>query len=159
MLWEKKVQLAKEMRASVYSETGQTEIRAMKAEIHRMKVRAALGAWEQVGPREPHGPRWPGPRTPSPRKGTRSTSSPGCSPADLPPRVRALASSRVQRITGTNGTHSHGRDVWRDTLYPCPTQSAHSDDSEGWWGPRNLTTRRGEASRCQGKGSRRVKCV
>ncbi|XP_027968124.1 coiled-coil domain-containing protein 40 isoform X2 [Eumetopias jubatus] len=39
MLWEKKIQLAKEMRASVDSETGQTEIRAMKAEIHRMKVR------------------------------------------------------------------------------------------------------------------------
>nr|AAH85159.1 Ccdc40 protein [Mus musculus] len=39
MLWEKKIQLAKEMRSSVDSETGQTEIRAMKAEIHRMKVR------------------------------------------------------------------------------------------------------------------------
>ncbi|XP_077710631.1 coiled-coil domain-containing protein 40 [Canis aureus] len=39
MLWEKKIQLAKEMRASVDSETGQTELRAMKAEIHRMKVR------------------------------------------------------------------------------------------------------------------------
>ncbi|CAD7668358.1 unnamed protein product [Nyctereutes procyonoides] len=37
MLWEKKIQLAKEMRASVDSETGQTELRAMKAEIHRMK--------------------------------------------------------------------------------------------------------------------------
>lgn len=41
MLWEKKIQLAKEMRASVDSETGQTEIRAMKAEIHRMKVKHA----------------------------------------------------------------------------------------------------------------------
>nr|XP_023412487.1 coiled-coil domain-containing protein 40 [Loxodonta africana] len=39
MLWEKKIQLAKEMRASVDSETGQAEIRAMKAEIHRMKVK------------------------------------------------------------------------------------------------------------------------
>nr|XP_034363817.1 coiled-coil domain-containing protein 40 [Arvicanthis niloticus] len=39
MLWEKKIQLAKEMRNSVDSETGQTEIRAMKAEIHRMKVK------------------------------------------------------------------------------------------------------------------------
>ncbi|XP_051015255.1 coiled-coil domain-containing protein 40 [Acomys russatus] len=39
MLWEKKIQLAKEMRTSVDSETGQTEIRAMKAEIHRMKVK------------------------------------------------------------------------------------------------------------------------
>ncbi|XP_031210856.1 coiled-coil domain-containing protein 40 isoform X2 [Mastomys coucha] len=39
MLWEKKIQLAKEMRNSVDSETGQSEIRAMKAEIHRMKVK------------------------------------------------------------------------------------------------------------------------
>nr|XP_019591184.1 PREDICTED: coiled-coil domain-containing protein 40 isoform X1 [Rhinolophus sinicus] len=39
MLWEKKIQLAKEMRASVDSDTGQTEIRAMKAEIRRMKVK------------------------------------------------------------------------------------------------------------------------
>ncbi|XP_005070245.1 coiled-coil domain-containing protein 40 isoform X2 [Mesocricetus auratus] len=39
MLWEKKIQLAKEMRAAVDSETGQTEIHAMKAEIHRMKVK------------------------------------------------------------------------------------------------------------------------
>lgn len=45
MLWEKKIQLAKEMRASVDSETSQMEIRAMKAEIHRMKV----------GGREQHG--------------------------------------------------------------------------------------------------------
>ncbi|GAB5581383.1 coiled-coil domain-containing protein 40 isoform X2 [Prionailurus iriomotensis] len=42
MLWEKKIQLAKEMRASVDSETGQMEIRAMKAEIHRMKVWTGL---------------------------------------------------------------------------------------------------------------------
>lgn len=49
MLWDKKIQLAKEMRASVDSETGQAEIRAMKAEIHRMKVggrREVWGAWE-----------------------------------------------------------------------------------------------------------------
>ncbi|XP_046319276.1 coiled-coil domain-containing protein 40 isoform X1 [Marmota monax] len=39
MLWERKIQLAKEMRSSVDSETGQTEIRTMKAEIHRMKVK------------------------------------------------------------------------------------------------------------------------
>ncbi|XP_004860936.1 coiled-coil domain-containing protein 40 isoform X2 [Heterocephalus glaber] len=39
MLWEKKIQLAKEMRASVDSDASQTEIRAMKAEIHRMKVK------------------------------------------------------------------------------------------------------------------------
>ena len=46
MLWEKKIQLAKEMRASVDSETGQMEIRAMKAEIHRMKVGGGgPGAW------------------------------------------------------------------------------------------------------------------
>lgn len=39
MLWEKKTQLAKETRAAVDSEIGQGEIRAMKAEIHRMQVR------------------------------------------------------------------------------------------------------------------------
>ncbi|XP_053308820.1 coiled-coil domain-containing protein 40 [Spea bombifrons] len=39
MLWEKKIQLAKEMRNAVDSEAGQGEIRAMKAEIHRMQVR------------------------------------------------------------------------------------------------------------------------
>ncbi|XP_062979498.1 coiled-coil domain-containing protein 40 [Elgaria multicarinata webbii] len=39
MQWEKKIQLAKEMRAAVDSETGQGEIRAMKTEIHRMQVR------------------------------------------------------------------------------------------------------------------------
>ncbi|XP_028570733.2 coiled-coil domain-containing protein 40 [Podarcis muralis] len=39
MQWEKKIQLAKEMRAAVDSETGQGEIQAMKSEIHRMQVR------------------------------------------------------------------------------------------------------------------------
>ncbi|XP_053903334.1 coiled-coil domain-containing protein 40 isoform X2 [Malaclemys terrapin pileata] len=39
MLWEKKIQLAKEMRAAVDSEAGQGEIRAMRTEIHRMQVR------------------------------------------------------------------------------------------------------------------------
>lgn len=39
MLWEKKIQLTKEMRSAVDSETGQGEIRAMRAEIHRMQVR------------------------------------------------------------------------------------------------------------------------
>ncbi|XP_077315749.1 coiled-coil domain-containing protein 40 isoform X1 [Lithobates pipiens] len=39
MLWEKKIQLAKEMRNAVDSDAGQGEIRAMKAEIHRMQVR------------------------------------------------------------------------------------------------------------------------
>ncbi|XP_031821446.1 coiled-coil domain-containing protein 40 [Sarcophilus harrisii] len=41
MLWEKKIQLAKEMRAAVDSETGQAEIRTMRAEIHRMQVKLA----------------------------------------------------------------------------------------------------------------------
>ncbi|XP_038633126.1 coiled-coil domain-containing protein 40 isoform X1 [Scyliorhinus canicula] len=39
MLWEKKIQLAKEARSAVDSDVGQTEIRAMKAEIHRMQIR------------------------------------------------------------------------------------------------------------------------
>uniref|UniRef100_A0A669PXY7 Glucosidase alpha, acid n=1 Tax=Phasianus colchicus TaxID=9054 RepID=A0A669PXY7_PHACC len=39
MLWEKKIQLTKEMRSAVDSERGQGEIRAMRAEIHRMQVR------------------------------------------------------------------------------------------------------------------------
>ena len=39
MLWEKKTQLANETRQAVDSELGQGEIRAMKAEIHRMQVR------------------------------------------------------------------------------------------------------------------------
>ena len=38
MLWERKIQLAKEMRETVDSETGQAELQAMKAEIHRMEV-------------------------------------------------------------------------------------------------------------------------
>ncbi|XP_064620964.1 coiled-coil domain-containing protein 40-like isoform X2 [Lineus longissimus] len=41
MLWEKKTQLAQETRAAVDSEVGQGEVRAMKAEIHRMQVRYA----------------------------------------------------------------------------------------------------------------------
>ncbi|XP_032845849.2 coiled-coil domain-containing protein 40 isoform X2 [Tyto alba] len=39
MLWEKKIQLTKEMRAAVDSETGQGEVQAMRIEIHRMQVR------------------------------------------------------------------------------------------------------------------------
>ncbi|OCT60402.1 coiled-coil domain-containing protein 40 [Xenopus laevis] len=39
MLWEKKIQLAKEMRNAVDSEIGQGEIQAMKGEIHRMQIR------------------------------------------------------------------------------------------------------------------------
>ena len=38
MLWERKIQMAKEMKESVDSEAGQAEIRAMKAEVHRMQV-------------------------------------------------------------------------------------------------------------------------
>ncbi|KFW67451.1 Coiled-coil domain-containing protein 40, partial [Pygoscelis adeliae] len=39
MLWEKKIQLTREMRAAVDSETGQGKIQAMRTEIHRMQVR------------------------------------------------------------------------------------------------------------------------
>ncbi|XP_067860206.1 coiled-coil domain-containing protein 40 isoform X2 [Heptranchias perlo] len=39
MLWEKKIQLAKEARSAVDSGVGQSEIRAMRAEIHRMEIR------------------------------------------------------------------------------------------------------------------------
>ncbi|XP_013912549.1 PREDICTED: coiled-coil domain-containing protein 40 [Thamnophis sirtalis] len=39
MQWEKKIQIAKEMRAAVDSEAEQNEIRAMKSEIHRMQVK------------------------------------------------------------------------------------------------------------------------
>ena len=38
MLWEKKIQVAREMKETVDSETGQAEVKAMKAEIHRMQV-------------------------------------------------------------------------------------------------------------------------
>ncbi|NWR66366.1 CCD40 protein, partial [Bucorvus abyssinicus] len=39
MLWERKIQLTREMRAAVDSETGQGEIQAMRTEIRRMQVR------------------------------------------------------------------------------------------------------------------------
>ena len=39
MLWEKKTQIAKETRSAVDSEVGQGEMRAMRAEIHRMEVK------------------------------------------------------------------------------------------------------------------------
>lgn len=39
MLWEKKIQIVREMKEAVDSDVGQAEIRAMKAEIHRMQVR------------------------------------------------------------------------------------------------------------------------
>ena len=42
LLWERKIQLAKEMRAAVDSEDGQGEIKGMKAEIHRMEVGKSL---------------------------------------------------------------------------------------------------------------------
>ena len=38
MLWEKKIQVSREMKEAVDSEAGQAEVRAMKAEIHRMQV-------------------------------------------------------------------------------------------------------------------------
>merc|ERR1711871_1714521 len=39
MLWEKKIQLEKEMRAALDPEVGQAETRSMEKEIHRMKLR------------------------------------------------------------------------------------------------------------------------
>ena len=39
MLWERKTQLAQETRNTVDSEVGQADMKAMKAEIHRMSVR------------------------------------------------------------------------------------------------------------------------
>ncbi|KFO93379.1 Coiled-coil domain-containing protein 40, partial [Buceros rhinoceros silvestris] len=39
MLWEKKIQLTREMRAAVDSETGQGKIQAMRTEVRRMQVR------------------------------------------------------------------------------------------------------------------------
>jgi len=41
-LWERKTQLAKEMRQTVESDVGQAEIQGMKAEIHRMEVSISL---------------------------------------------------------------------------------------------------------------------
>ena len=38
MLWEKKTQLAREARATVDKDYDHGEIKAMKAEIHRMEV-------------------------------------------------------------------------------------------------------------------------
>ena len=43
MLWERKIQLAREMREMVDSEAGQAELRAMKAEVHRMEVGSIHG--------------------------------------------------------------------------------------------------------------------
>ena len=44
MLWEKKTQLARETQAAVSSDIGEGEIKAMRAEIHRMEV----GVWEVI---------------------------------------------------------------------------------------------------------------
>lgn len=41
-MWERKTQLAKEMRQTVESDVGQAEIQGMKAEIHRMEVNVNL---------------------------------------------------------------------------------------------------------------------
>jgi coiled-coil domain-containing protein 40 len=38
MSWEKRIQIAKEMKSAVDSDTGQGEINEMKFSIHRMKV-------------------------------------------------------------------------------------------------------------------------
>ena len=38
MLREKKIQITREMKEAVDSDVGQAEIRAMKAEIHRMQA-------------------------------------------------------------------------------------------------------------------------
>lgn len=42
MLWERKIQLAQEMKDAVDSDVGQAEVRAMKSEIHRMQVLAMV---------------------------------------------------------------------------------------------------------------------
>lgn len=43
MLWERKIQIAQEMKDVVDSDVGQTEVRAMKSEIHRMQVNNVVG--------------------------------------------------------------------------------------------------------------------
>ncbi|KAM9211261.1 coiled-coil domain-containing protein 40-like [Leptosomus discolor] len=44
LLWEKKIQLTREMRAAVESESGHGELHAMRTEIHRMQVSPGGGA-------------------------------------------------------------------------------------------------------------------
>ncbi|KAM9208036.1 coiled-coil domain-containing protein 40-like [Leptosomus discolor] len=44
LLWEKKIQLTREMHAAVESESGHGEIHAMRTEIHRMQVSPGGGA-------------------------------------------------------------------------------------------------------------------
>ena len=46
MMWEKKIQIAKEMKSAVNSETGQGEINEMKFSIHRMKVQVTNYTFE-----------------------------------------------------------------------------------------------------------------
>ena len=52
MLWERKIQIAQEMRDVVDSDVGQTEVRAMKSEIHRMQVGWGVCGGDEVQ-REP----------------------------------------------------------------------------------------------------------
>ena len=40
LLWDKKTQLAKEMKELVHSDEGQSEVKALKTEIHQMEVRS-----------------------------------------------------------------------------------------------------------------------
>ena len=42
MLWDKKMQLAREMKEAVDSESSQAEVHALRAEVHRMQVRNTL---------------------------------------------------------------------------------------------------------------------
>ena len=49
MLWEKKIQIGKEMREAVDSEVGQAEVKAMNAEIHRMQVSDPRGFIGEYG--------------------------------------------------------------------------------------------------------------
>ena len=48
MLWEKKIQLAKETRAVLDPNVGNAEMRSMTSEIHRMEVRLSALKKEQV---------------------------------------------------------------------------------------------------------------
>lgn len=90
MLWEKKIQLAKDMRTSVDSDASKTEIQAMKAEIHRMKVsgESCVGrAWRRHLAAQGPGslrPPWPRARpespgdNPAPSQPSKPQPSPGC---------------------------------------------------------------------------------
>jgi len=42
LLWDKKTQLAKEMKELVHSDEGQFEVRSLKTEIHQMEVRSLV---------------------------------------------------------------------------------------------------------------------